>query len=70
MWFSEKVPAYAGSGIPVCWLVNLRDRRVEVLTDPDPTARRYRLKQVASEGDVLSLPGGQSLAIVDILPPF
>ncbi len=28
------------------------------------------LKQVASEGDVLSLPDGQSLAIVDILPPF
>lgn len=67
---TRKVPAYAGSGIPVCWLVTLRDRRVEVLTDPDPAARRYRAKQITSAGEVLPLLGGQSVAVADILPPF
>ena len=38
----QKTAAYAASGIPELWIVNLPDRRIEVLTDPDPTTRTYR----------------------------
>lgn len=35
----ERARMYARSGVPVYWIVNLVDRRVEVLTDPSgPTA--------------------------------
>lgn len=67
---TRKARAYAASGIPACWIVNLRQRRVEVLTDPDPATRRYRKERLLSEVDTLSLPGGQSIAVTDILPPF
>jgi Uma2 family endonuclease len=46
---TDKARIYAGVGVPVYWIVNLVDRRVEVLTDPtgpapDPhyrTTRRF-----------------------------
>ena len=31
---NEKLPAYARGGIPVCWIVNLVDRQIEVYTEP------------------------------------
>src|SRR5713101_8781663 len=58
----QKTAAYAASGIPELWIVNLPDRRIEVLTDPDPGSQSYRKQQHAFEGDVLSLPGGGSIA--------
>jgi Uma2 family endonuclease len=67
---NRKAPVYAASNIPVYWIVNLRDRRVEVRTDPDAAAKRYRSQQLASEGDELSLPGGYTVAVADILPPI
>jgi Uma2 family endonuclease len=67
---NRKAPAYAASNIPVYWIVNLRDRRVEVRTDPDSAAKRYRSQQVVSENDELPLPGGYTVAVRDILPPI
>jgi len=67
---NRKARAYAASGIPDCWLVNLRDRQIEVLSDPDAAARRYRRKQILSQDEMVTLPGGQSLAVSDILPPL
>ncbi|HEV8712914.1 MAG TPA: Uma2 family endonuclease [Candidatus Binatia bacterium] len=64
----EKTIAYAASGIPELWIVNLPDRRIEVLTDPDPGTQSYQKQQHAFEGEVLSLPGGGSIAVADILP--
>jgi len=66
---NRKVPAYAASDIPVCWIVNLTNRRVEVFTDPDVSARRYNHTVLVSEGEMLSLLGGHTVAVVDILPP-
>jgi Uma2 family endonuclease len=66
---TRKARAYAASGIPACWIVNLRKRRVEVLTDPDAAARRYRREQIISEREELTLPNGQCIAVSDILPP-
>lgn len=64
----EKTAAYAASGIPELWIVNLPDRRIEVLTDPDPAIQLYRQQRYAFEGDMLSLPGGSVIAVADILP--
>ena len=64
----QKTAAYAASSIPELWIVNLPDRRTEVQTDPAPGTQSYRKQQHASEGDVLPLPGGGSIAVADILP--
>ena len=40
---NEKLAAYARSGIPVYWIVNLRDRQLEVYTDPGPNGYASRL---------------------------
>ncbi len=67
---SRKVAAYAGSGIPDYWIVNLIDRRIEMLSDPDSGALRYRTEKHAVAGDSLQLPGGVLLVAADILPRY
>ena len=52
-----KVALYGGAGIPVYWIVNLVDRRVEVYTDPTgpdhfPT---YRARRDFGESDAVPL---------------
>jgi Uma2 family endonuclease len=42
---NKKLEGYARAGIPVYWIANLRDSRIEVYTDPDPATGTYR-KQV------------------------
>ncbi len=65
---TRKAEAYATSGIPEYWLVNLNDRWVEMLTNPDSGARRYGQERLAYEGGTLFLPGGQRLAVADFMP--
>jgi Uma2 family endonuclease len=67
---NRKAPAYAASCIPTCWIVNLTRRQVEVLTDPDAAVRRYNHTLRVSENGMLSLPGGQKVAVADVLPPI
>ena len=38
----DKLEGYAEAGIPVYWIINLRAGQVEVYTDPDQAAGRYR----------------------------
>ena len=64
----RKVAAYAGGGIPEYWIVNLVDRRIEVLSDPDRAAQRYRSAHDVLACDSLPLPGGALLAAADMLP--
>lgn len=63
----RKTEAYAASGIPEYWIINLIDRRIEVFSDPDPVAQCYRQERIVFRGDMLLLPGGVSLAAADIL---
>jgi Uma2 family endonuclease len=65
---TRKARAYAASGIPEYWIVNLVDRRIEVLTDPVPKARNYRQQRYALVSDTLLLPNGSSITVADILP--
>lgn len=64
----EKAAAYARSGIPTYWIVNLQDGTIEVLTRPDRTAGRYTLREVRTATDPLVLPGGASVTVAELLP--
>lgn len=48
-----KAPLYAAAGIPEYWVVNLRDRGVEVHRRPIPAERRYGESRLAGLGDNL-----------------
>ena len=68
----DKCPVYAADGLPVYWIINLQDNQVEVYTDPDIVARRYRGRIDYRPGDdvPLVLDGVQVAAIpaADLLP--
>ncbi len=65
---TRKARAYAAARIPEYWIVNLVDRQVEVLTDPDSASRNYKQKRIVKPDETLTLPGGSSIAVSDILP--
>jgi len=50
----EKLPAYARSGIPVFWIVNLVDRQIEIYTGPGP----------GSYGSRVDFKPGQAVPVV------
>jgi Uma2 family endonuclease len=66
----EKLAAYATGGIPVYWIVNLVDQRVEVYTSPGPG--RYAVREDFEPGqDVPVVIDGVELgriAVADMLP--
>lgn len=64
-----KARIYARAGIARYWLVNLVQRRIEVMADPDTVAGRYRRVCTFKDGQTLVLPWGQRLPVADILPP-
>ena len=43
---TEKAAAYAASGIPAYWIVDVEGRVIQVLADPEPAERRYRRAKV------------------------
>lgn len=69
-----KASLYASLGVPEYWILNLADRRLEVLRDPrpDPHARfgwDYATRsEVDEHGRVTSLLGGPPLAVASLLP--
>ena len=65
---AEKASAYAASGIPEYWIVDVEGRVIRVLTDPEPAERCFRRESQARDGDVLHAPGGGTLAVSEILP--
>ncbi len=66
---TQKAHAYAASGIPEYWIVNLTDRTIAVLTNPSTADGRYKHEQIKQEDERLSLPHDQTVAVSDILPP-
>jgi Uma2 family endonuclease len=70
----DKGPMYARAGIPVYWIVNLNNDRIEVYTDPtgDDPAPAYRQRQDFNRGDGIpfSLPGHvtSKIPVASLLP--
>jgi Uma2 family endonuclease len=62
---------YGPAGIPVCWIVDVNARRVEVYTGPGP--KGYRSTEVFKEGQFIPVViGGRvcgRIAVNNILPP-
>ena len=51
----RKIALYAGASVEEYWIVNLRDRRVEVHRRPDPEARNYAEVSHVASGPLVSL---------------
>ncbi len=68
----KKLAVYARAGIPVYWIVNLRDLQVEMYSEADPTAAEYRNHVDYRPGqDVPVIIEGQvagRIAVADLLP--
>lgn len=65
-----KVPRYAVAGLPLVWLVDVRGRRVEVLTTPLSQAKRYADTSVREGEDRLVVgEAGVDLRAGDLFPP-
>jgi Uma2 family endonuclease len=65
-----KAPIYARAGIPEYWIVDLVERCVEILRDPDRTRARYGLQRFARGQDLietLAAPG-VPIAVRNLLP--
>jgi len=63
---------YAGAGVPEYWIVNLRDRHLEIFTRPDVAQRLYTQTESRKPGDVVrlaSLPGTE-VAVTSLLPEY
>ena len=61
---------YSHAGVPEYWIVNLRDRALEVRTKPDRETRVYASMQRFEAGDLVelvALPGARVL-VSDLLP--
>jgi Uma2 family endonuclease len=65
----RKARLCARAGIPQYWVVDLGQRRVEVMTAPNRTAERYNRICTFRARQTLALPQGQRIAVADILPP-
>jgi Uma2 family endonuclease len=66
----EKLQAYARGGIPVYWIVNLIDERIEVYTDPAAGAYRTRRDFARGSEAPVTLGGIElgRLRVDDLLP--
>ncbi len=66
---SLKGALYARHAIAEYWIVNLRDRCVEVYRDPDPETGRYRTSLTLGPSDTLSCQSvpGLSVALAELL---
>ena len=66
----KQAAIYAAGGIPLYWIVNLVDRKVEVYSDPSPSGYRSRQDYHAGELIPIAIGGNQisPIASSDILP--
>lgn len=64
-----KTIAYARAGIPAFWIVNIPERCLEVLEEPEPALGRYRHRERLEENGTVTLPGGAPIPVSDLLPP-
>jgi len=61
---------YAAAKVPEYWVVNLRDRCVEIFRDPDAGGRLYRDRRVVQPGELIQLAAmtAASVRVDDLLP--
>lgn len=64
----RKASLYARAGVPVYWLLDLVNERLEVRSDPDSQGN-YRLTRLLAKGDLVTLPErAEEVAVAELLP--
>ncbi len=58
-----KIPTYAGAGIPAVWIVDVTTEVIEVHSDPDPGARRYRSVVTLNRSGTVDAPWGGPIPV-------
>ncbi|MFP4228159.1 MAG: Uma2 family endonuclease [Salinivenus sp.] len=62
-----KQSLYAQAGVPTYWIVNLRDRTIEVYREPD--GETYRERRTRDADDSVALPGTAApVGVAELLP--
>ncbi|MFN2378281.1 MAG: Uma2 family endonuclease [Candidatus Binatia bacterium] len=63
---------YARAGVPEYWIVNLRERRLEMHASPDPQQRLYAEVRTVGPGERVELAAfpGTSVAVADLVPGY
>jgi len=66
-----KAAIYASAGIPEYWIVNVRDRALEILREPDPRLRLYANRRTATPDEIVTLVAlpDVHVPVASILPP-
>lgn len=66
-----KAPIYARAGVPCYWIVNLRNRCVEVYREPDRWKAKYAVVETRTGSDLLTLDAfpGVTFTAEELLPP-
>jgi Uma2 family endonuclease len=64
-----KAAAYARSGIPVLWIVNVAERSLETFQEPEPGLASYRRRGRHDESEIVALPEAASIPVSALLPP-
>lgn len=66
-----KAAIYAAAGIPEYWIVNLRDRTLEILREPDRRLRLYASRRTVAPDEVVTLVAlpDVRVPVASILPP-
>ena len=63
----EKIPLYAGAGVPSAWLVSPPEKTLTVYRQPSPSARRYDQETVLRPGDIAAHPPtGLTLTLTEL----
>lgn len=63
---------YAAAGVPEYWIVNLRDRRLEIFTKPDVTGKVYAESRSAGLDETVGLVAveGCTVAVAHLFPGY
>ena len=66
----RRVPTYGSAGIPVYWIVNLLDRKIEVYSGPSSSGYSSRVDFQAGQNIPVVIDGVQvgSITVDDVLP--
>jgi Uma2 family endonuclease len=61
---------YGGSGIPIYWIINLVDKKIEVYAEPGPAGYTSRIDYVAGQEVPVVLDGNEvgRVRVADVLP--
>jgi Uma2 family endonuclease len=64
---TRKAPIYGAAGIPEYWILNLRDRALEMHREPTPDGYGY-IKRIDERASVRPLHADVEVTVADLLP--